>query len=206
MEIEYELTVADVKALLRFNKKNGPKLKQHPLLEGMLLGLGVAIVVLLFLPSWFSGLPLRDWLTGFCNGVIAGILIMVAFAFLLARVGEANTLHHYFKEEGRWLWARRRLQITADGFQIVNEFQQSRYSWSVVWLIESTDEHAFFYTTLQAATIIPRRVFQNRRDFETIIDLACRYHKSLPSRESIATEILDALPAEQTGITLPRQP
>lgn len=207
MEVEYELTAADVKAYLRFQTRRCPKPKPHPLARVILLGLGVAIGVLLSFSSQFSTEPtVKHWVTVFCSGALAGVLGMVALLFLLAKLGEMNTIRHYFlREECRWLLARRRLRIGVDGFEITNEFQQARCSWSAVWLIDSTDEYAFFFTSFNNAQVIPRSAFRADRHFEEFIDLACRYHKGLPPRRSASTEILDALPAEQTGITLPRQ-
>src|SRR6516225_125776 len=137
MEIEYELTIADMEAFMRFHKKHGPKLKPQPLAKTLLLGFGAMVVILLLLPSWFSGNPMSEWVTGFCNGTIAGIAITIAFLFLLAKLGNANILRFYEREECRWLFDRRRLKIRAECFEITNRLQQLRYDWSVVWLIDS---------------------------------------------------------------------
>ena len=206
MEVEYQLSVADVAAFQRFHRKHGPKAQPNPLVRVVQKGLAWVIAALAGLAYWFFFQPKGDWLSGCCAGMFVGIAITFVYFLLQVNAAVRNALRLYEREESRWLLTRRRLKITADGFEITNDYQHVRSNWYVVWLIESTDEHAFFYWCTNQAYIIPRRAFGDSRHFEDFIDLACRYHKGLPARKSTSTEILDALPAEQTGITLPRQP
>ena len=204
MEIEYGLTLEDVEAFVRFNTKHGPKLKPQFFVRLLGYALGLAIVGLYGLSRWFWSQPETLWISGFCAGCIAGMLIIIFLAALLQKkLAVQGVSRFYNNKESRWSLAWRRLKITVDGFEITNEFEQQWSAWSVVWLIDSTDEYAFFYTTLHQAHIIPRRAFQNRRDFEAFIDRACQYHKGLPPRELASEVILDALPAQPTGITRP---
>ncbi len=206
MEVEYALTLQDIAAFLGFHLRHRPKLRQHPLVRMMGMVWALGIVVLAGLAGWFFTQRWGTWLSGCCTGVVVGVLLtVVVFGWLQSKVVIQNTIRPYDREECRWFFARRRLKITADGFEMTNEYQQIRYSWSVVWLIESTKKHAFIYTMTHIAHIIPRHGFRDEQHFEAFIDLACRYHKGLPPRDSIKTEILDALPVEQTGITRPRQ-
>lgn len=212
MEIEYELSVADMAAFQRFHLKHNTKAKQPNLLVTVVeKGVSVALVVLVFLAYWFFWQRKGDWISGCCTGVIIGLLFTLVLVWLRLRITIRNAIrnaisHYWDREECRWYFTRRRLKLAPDGFEITNELQHVRYSWSVVWLIDSTDRHLFFYVLTSQAHIIPRRAFRDHRHFEDFIDLACRYHKGLPPRKSASTEILDALPAEQSGITLPRQP
>lgn len=206
MEIEYELTVADIGAFQRFHRKHGPKPQPHPLVRVGEKGLAWAIAALAGLAFWFFFQPKGNWLSGCCTGMFVGIVITFVFFLLQVNIAIRNAIRLYEREESRWALTRRLFKITDDGFDITNEYQQVRSSWSVVWLIESTDEYAFFYWSTNQAYIIPRRAFRDHRHFEGFIDLACRYHKGLTPRESTSEVILDALPAEQTGITLRRQP
>lgn len=208
MEIEYELSVADMAAFLRFHLRHRPKRQQHPLGRVVSTVLSVVLVVMAGLSGWFYLQPKGSWLSGFCAGVVIGFLsIAVIFGWLQAKTLIPNAIRLYWdREECRWYFARKRLRIAALGLQVTNEFQQVRYSWSVVWLIDSTNEHLFFFVTRGQALIIPRRAFRDDQHFEDFINLACCYHKGLPPKVSGSDIILDALPAEQTGITLPRQP
>jgi hypothetical protein len=204
MEIEYDLTAQDMAAFLRYHQKNGPKVKPPRLFRVILAVLVFALVMIARFPSWFALEPWESWLSGCFTGVIIGFFALIMLGLWLSRHNNANLLRLFEREEYRWLLAWRRLKIGSNGFEISNEYQRLYYHWSVVWLIDSTSEHAFFCTSVNQAHIIPCRAFRHREDFEKFIDLACRYHKGLPPRESLADEILDALPAEQNGITLPR--
>ncbi|HEY7308351.1 MAG TPA: YcxB family protein [Gemmataceae bacterium] len=207
MEVEYSLTLQDVTAFVRYHRKHGPKPKPHFLARLVGIVLGVMIAVPAILAGWLSSRPDGRWMTGFCIGSLAGQMMVFFLLGLLAKLLVIpNTLRLYDRDECRWFLAWRRLRITADGFETTNEFQHLRSSWSVVWLIDSTDDHAFFYTTLQSAHIVPRRAFRDQQHFEEFIDLACRYHKGLLPRESPSTDILDALPAHPTCITRPHHP
>jgi hypothetical protein len=203
MEIEYDLRLEDIEAFARFQLKHGPKLKPRLFVQLIGLALAVAIVGLGLLAGLLSEQPNTLWMSGFCGGAIAGILTtFILLAFLQKKLVVQQTSRLYNTEESRWHLAWRRLKITVDGFETTNDVEQLRYNWCVLSVIDSTDNHAFFYTALHQAHIIPRRAFRDRQHFEEFIDLACRYHKGLAPRE--LTEILDALPAEQTGITRSR--
>ena len=207
MEVEYNLTLQDVAAFARFHQKHGPKLKPPLLVRVVSIGFGLVIVPLAAFAGWFHLQPGGDWLSGCCAGVIVGFLMTVlVFGWLQKKTVISNAIRLYDREENRWLLAQRRLRITADGIEITNESQQLWFTWPVVWLIDSTDEYAFFYTTRNNAHIIPRRAFRDQQHFEEFIDLACRYQKGLLPRESPSTDILDALPAHPTGITRPHHP
>lgn len=204
MEIEYGLTLEDVEAFVRFHLKHGPKLKRQPaatalsVVVGIVSGLMVALSVLLD-----ELLTYGTWLSGCCFGVLIGLfLALLLLAWFQRKLLVSSTIRNYDNPQSRWFLAWRRLWISTDGFEITSEHQYLRNTWSTVWLIDSTEDHAFFYTTMHQAHTIPRRAFENERDFEAFIDLACQYHKG--ETPSPTTEvILDALPAESTGITRP---
>jgi hypothetical protein len=206
MKIEYDLAVQDMAAFLRYHQRNGPKVKRNPLVRLVVMGVVFALVMMAYFPRWFASEPWENWISGCFTGVIIGFFSLILLGLLLAKHNSANMLRLFEREECRWLLAWRRLKIGPDGFEITNEYQRLFYHWSVVWLIDTTKEHAFFCTSVNQAHIIPRRAFQHCEDFEKFVDLACRYHKGLPPRGSRAAEILDALPAEQTGITILRTP
>lgn len=207
MEVEYSLTLQDMAAFVRFHLKRGPKLKPHPLVRMVGMGIAFVIVVLAGLAGWLYEQPHGRWISGCCAGVIIGFLMTTAvFGWLQWKIVIRNTIRLYDREECRWYFARKHLKITAYGFEITNESQQARFSWSTVWLIDSTEEHVFLYSTLHQAHIIPRRAFRDDQHFEEFIDLACRYHKGLLPREATPIDILDALPAQPTGITQSHHP
>jgi hypothetical protein len=207
MEVEYGLTLEDIEAFARFQLKHGPKLKPRLFVRLIGYALGLVMGGLTVLAIEFSSQPDAQWMSGFCGGFVVGLLMTW---FLLALVGKRlavqNTSRVYNTKESRWYFAWRRLKITSDGFEITNEFQQLRLSWSAVYLIDSSDDFVFFYPTLNEAHIVPRRAFRDRQHLEEFFDLACRYRRDFAERESRSIAILDALPSEQTGITLRPQP
>jgi hypothetical protein len=207
MEIEYNLTLDDMKAFLRFHLKHGHKLKPLPLVRLVACIVSPAIVTFAGLAGWFWWHASTQWLSGCCAGVVVGFLVAVCvFGWLQKKILIPNTLRLYDKEECRWYFDRRRLKITVDGFEITNEFQQVRYDWSVVWLIDSTDEHVFFYVTLNQARIIPRRAFRDRRHFEEFIVLARQYQQGWKEPAPKSTGIITGLSPEATAITHPNAP
>lgn len=202
MEIEYFLTLEDLAAFARFQLKHGPKLKPLPAVRGFTWGLAIALVILSFLSRWLFVRPEYRWGSGLCAGLAAGIVLVVLLMAVLARkTAIRNALRVYEADESQWYLAPRRLKITAEGFETVNKFMQSRSSWSTVWQIQSTADHVFFYINLHQAHVIPRHAFRDERQFEDFIERARRYQQG---RESTDDEILDALPARPTSIT--RQP
>lgn len=208
MEVEYSLLLDDIVAFTRFHVRYAPKPKRQTQVKWVLL-----LLALLALPlaaaAGFSIFPPEDSTDGLpagCVGVSAGVfLAYLMLALVQRKIVVDTTKRFYDNEESRWSFARRKLTITADGFEIINGYEQLRQNWSVVWLIDSTRDHAFFYITMLQAHIIPRRAFRDDSHFEEFVDLACRYHKGLGRGEPKSTGILDALPASSTGITPPNR-
>src|SRR5579864_3552080 len=131
MEVEFELTMEDLEALQRFNQKQTSKLKPDPVAKMVTIGFGTAAIVVVFLPYWFTEHARSYWFAGFCNGWLGGILITFAWGWVLAQLGKSTLVRRYWdREECRWYFARRRVKISAGGFDIANEFQQAHYSWS----------------------------------------------------------------------------
>lgn len=202
MEIEYGLTLDDLEAFVRFHVKHGPKMKPNPVtLAATFTFFVVVCFSMVILAALLRHVLNNNLLAGLCYGIPVGLSVCILFLALLEKKSiVSNTVRFYDNPQSRWLLAWRRFRIDADGFEITSEYQHLRNAWSTVWLIDSTEDHAFVYMTLHQADVIPRRAFQNQRDFEAFVDLACRYHKGeTPSPTSDV--ILDVLPTPSTDIT-----
>ena len=204
MEIEYGLTLDDIEAFARFHLKHGPKVKPNPVVRTTTLTFfAFVIFTMVILASFLRHGLENNLLAGLCYGIPVGLYVGHLFLVLLGKKTFASTtVQLYDNPQSRWFLAWRRLRIDAEGFEITNEYEQLRSSWSIVCLIDSTDDHAFFYTTMLQAHLIPSRAFPNKENFEAFIDLACQYHKG-KAPLSGSPGILDAFRVQSTGITRP---
>jgi hypothetical protein len=104
MEIEYELTVADIAALLRFQLRHRPKGKQHPLVYVVRIVLAPTFLTMAGLSGWFYWQPKGSWLSGCCAGVVIGFLsLIVLSAWLQAKTLIPSTIRLFWDtDESRW--------------------------------------------------------------------------------------------------------
>src|SRR6516162_1203869 len=86
MEVEYNLTLQDVKAFVRYHQKHGPKAKPHIVTRLVGIALGVVIAILATLTGWLSSRPDGQWMAGFCVGSIAGLIMTFFLLALLAKL------------------------------------------------------------------------------------------------------------------------
>lgn len=205
MEIEYELTVADMAAFLRFQLRRRPKGKPLPLTYVVRMLLAPIPILMAGLSGWFYWQPKGAWLSGCCAGVVISLLsIIVIYGWFQAKTFIPNIIRFYWdRDESRWYFARRRLTIAPSGLEITNEFQQVRYSWPVVWLIGSTDKHVFLYVTSSTAIIVPRRVFRDFQHFEKFVALARQYQEERGQQKPKSTGIIAGLPPHKDAFTRP---
>ncbi|HEY7327409.1 MAG TPA: YcxB family protein [Gemmataceae bacterium] len=208
MEIEYELTAADMAAFLRFQTKHRPKGKQLPLVYVLRIVLAPVPLIIAGLYGWFYWQPRGAWLSGCCAGVIIGFLSIIVFqGWLQAKTLIPNAIRFYWdRDESRWYFARRCLRIGASGIEMKNEVQHLRYSWSIVWMIGSTDKHIFLCIARSTAIIIPRRVFSDAACSEEFLALARQYQQGREQQSAKPTGIIAGLPPQSGAFTHPDIP
>lgn len=207
MEVEYSLTLEDLQAFSRYHQRHGPGLDARARAKRLIILLVIFFVPAGLMPLIASLLPKLD-LSGLdllWYGLFVGWFLCYILQFVLSRAGIFFSVKRYYdNEESRWIFSPRRMNITPEVLSITSEYEKTTCSWAVVWSIDAVRDHVFFYTTRMGAQIVPRRAFRDKRHFQAFVDLAFRYQQNWKPQTESSDEILDALPAQATGIT--RQP
>ena len=206
MEAEYSLTLEDFQAFFRYQQRHGQRLDAQTRVKRQIILLVACFVLIgLFLISpLFLKLDPND-LQPFWYGIFFGWFLYFLYQFILGRVNSRFLAKRYYDNDySRWLYSPRRMSITPEGLFMTDEHEKLTLSWAVVWSIDATSQHVFFYTTRWGASIVPRRAFRDKQHFQAFVDLACHYQQNWKPRIESPGAILDVLPAQPTGIT--RQP
>jgi hypothetical protein len=212
MEIEYSLTFQDMEALARYHHhKQRARHQLFPAAKRALwipvFGVLVAAIIQVY---FFFGpkLPTIDtkWWDAFWSGLFVGFLLS-CLPLLLITVSRWQAIIKYAvrkaynNEKSRWMFAPQRMRIEAGGFSIVSENHYLSYSWAVVCEIDSTADHAFFYTTPNQAHVFPGRAFRDRHLFEEFIARARQYQQSWNQERAKPTGIIAGLPLQSDAFT-----
>lgn len=206
MEVEYSLTPDDLQAFFRYHQRHGQTLDARTRVKRQII-LVVACLVLMGLMPLISPLLLKldpSHLQPFWYGIFLGWFSYFLYQWVLSRVNSRFLFEKYHNEYSRWVFSPRRTNITPEGLSTTNEYEKLTLSWAVVWSIDATSHHVFFYTTRVGASIVPRRAFRDKQHFQAFVDLACHYQQNWKPQTESSDEILDVLPEQPTGIT--RQP
>jgi hypothetical protein len=202
MEVEYSLTLEDLRAFRRQHRRGRQKPPRKKLVPDWVVW--PVLFLLLFFIFLTSEEPLawltRPWvllLAGFVAGVVSIILLGVGVTRRAVR-------RFYDDPDNRWMFGSRRVSITPEGLHTTSAVSRGFYSWEGIIKVRETDDHAFLYISAEQAVVVPRRAFRNTDEFERFIDLVRRYRDE--------ARLPDALPADDPprpeGITarLPEDP
>lgn len=70
-----------------------------------------------------------------------------------------------------------RFSLNPEGIALTSELSAEYKSWSVIWKIEVTADHTFFYYASATAHIVPRHAFRDDDHYQQFLDLARRYQE-----------------------------
>jgi hypothetical protein len=183
MEIEYELTAADLEAFQQYHgqKVIPPPRPRHWLWDALPWLLIVSIFLLLGVNS--TSEPLRVLLILFAGMVVSGLFLFVV-TVLRKRAPEKNPLN-----------VRLRMTLTPAGVRVTTPTSSTLDRWPDIQSVGVTDDHLFLYTDSIIAHILPRRAFPNDTAFHAFVD--CVYDYDDARNEARFGEIV--WPAEDSG-------
>jgi hypothetical protein len=174
MEVEFALDPEDMAAFLAFQSKGGLGRWLFPLFFAMLLGM--------FAVNRFGDAHLS--LSGGGGLTIFGGLALGAFVLLLllrplaVRFFITRSLAQYAKDpRNHWFFKMARVSITPEGLAVTRPDHTSRTAWTALWKVGVSDDHLFFFTSADAAIVVPRRAFRDEGHFAEFLALARRYHE-----------------------------
>ena len=208
MEVEYSLTIQDLQALTRYHRRSGYRLRPHFSATKIIAFVIFSVLLAVFVQLGPLFLPPVDLsrMGPFWLGLFVGFMVMILLQFWQGRIVIQTVRRLYDNEEARWILAPKRMRINANGVSITSEFHHLTNSWAVICGLGVTEDHAFFFTTRIQAHVVPRRAFRDPKEFKAFVDQARDYLDGWDQQGPRSDKILDALPAQPTGITRPHHP
>jgi hypothetical protein len=207
VQIEYRLTYGDYRDLWHCHGKIWAETGAKPgCVRAMAPGMAVTVVfVLLYLMVLLPLQAESSWVKAasiaFVLGIFVGFGSLLVLGVLLRRRQRAYVRRLYESGPSRWIFGPRVLSLQPAGLTIEGESYRETIQWDIVWRIVMTIDHAFVYTSMVDAVIVPRRAFRTRQDFEEFVTLARQYHqRGLPMEEPHSTGITTSPPASAKGI------
>lgn len=178
MEVDYELTVEDHLAFLRYDRS-------HPLAKGSwpkgatvsfctrLLAL-LAILLSLKIDFIWNSLPLLT-----CLFIVS--VAVVSWSLFTPRWTdpERQTRRFLVDKANQHYLQRRRTSIDAQAISQVMPGRSRSLLWTAVRRIAVTDKYLYIYEGPAAAYIIPRRAFASEQEFEDFTTAAQWYHDAV---------------------------
>jgi hypothetical protein len=150
MEVEYELTLDDLRAFRRYHLRTTGRGRTISV-GGLLLWLCVPVLLaaMLFLqPDWV--LIIIAFFLGVAVGAFALLLLVVYLRLVHLRDEKA------FFERNPRLFERRRLSVGPEGIRFVCRSGGGFTHWAAVPRLAVTDDHLFLYLCLDDAIAVPR--------------------------------------------------
>jgi hypothetical protein len=191
VEVEFNLTLEDIQAFVRYYQRSRPGQKFR-------LGRNWVWVVLLclLLLMMVAGNSLRELLPGL---LVGGVLGALGVLFILVRSNKVllQSQDEFCSEpHNQWVFSARRVTLSPEELVIASWFFRTSYRWQAIWDIGVTPAHVFLFTTSREAVPVPRRAFRDQQHFEEFVALARHYQQGAPTSTAIT-----AAPPRPTTIT-----
>jgi hypothetical protein len=199
VEVEFDLTPADVEALQRYHRESRQSpagAQELPVWSKWALWylLALLAMALLTVAAIFPSVAAAAWgilLIAFPLAVVVGCFLSI-LGWLPTGAAESAAGPPPAPE----LFGPRRYSITPQGLASESASRQALESWADVIEIVTTVGHSFFYTWAGEVYILPRRAFRDSREFDEFVALARRYKEGMPASTAITTT-----PSRPTTIT-----
>ncbi len=172
MEVDFELTMADLLALSECQAACSPTIKRQRRNARLL---APALFVLLGLLLWLIsgdntiGLYLAALLAAM------GLIFFVRYPAMVRSRTLALVRRMYMEEHNATLFRRRRLSITAETITEATEVHVSTWKWIAVERVVTDRQRAFFFVTSSAAFVLPKAAFATDEAFQEFLATAERY-------------------------------
>jgi hypothetical protein len=168
MQVEFRLYWDDYNAFRRYHTGKGHS--WFTFLTGWLAFAAMAVA------TTYTWADTRTWIP-WVFLALTGVYAWVSFELWRHRRRIARDLDQRFEK------GNAKLNLAPDGLYVIDPNSQSFTAWGGVLRIVETPTHAFFYTSLEEAIIIPGRAFPSTIDFRTFVGLARKYKDSPPAPE-----------------------
>ena len=170
MEVEIEITADDYKALNHHVVHTSPSLRRQRVIGGV-------VIPTVWLLVWVAVVLTRDDPSKAARALLPlllGVLLLPLFCLRThAKTTRAvDSLLRDGKNAG--LLGHRRITLTIEGVCESGEPGESVTRWAVVERIDTTDDHAFLFTSAVSAFIVPKRAFKTNGEFEAFVGMARR--------------------------------
>ena len=168
--ISYSLTENDVIAFNQYHITHSPLLKRRQLITRVVLPL-----VLVLLAAFYYSADNRLFMPIYL--VSLGVLVAVG-APTLQRRASARLMRKMLKEgQNRGLFGARTVTLTPNGVEVLGEALDSRFKWSLIEKVVSSDTHIFIYVSAMNAFVIPKTAFANDREREHFLEMAMQFRE-----------------------------
>jgi hypothetical protein len=173
MEVDYELTMADLLALAEYQSAHSATIQRQRRRIRLLLPVIFAMIwLMLWLATGDNTLALY---VGIAVAVV-GLIFFLSFPALV----KAQTLRFIrrlrMEESNAALFRRRRLTITPETITEATEVHVSTWRWIAFECIVVERQHAFFFGAL-SALVLPKAAFATDKAFQEFAATAQRYHR-----------------------------
>ncbi len=172
MEVDFELTMADLLALSDCQAASSPTLKRQRRRARLLVPV---LFILIGLLLWLiSG----DETIGLGLAVLFTALGLIFFVRYPAMIRSRNVMlirRMLMEEHNAALFRRRRLSITPETITEATEVHVSTWKWIAIGRVVTDRDRAFFFVTSSAAFVLPRAAFVTDEAFQEFVATAQRY-------------------------------
>jgi hypothetical protein len=191
MEAKFILTPEDLMAFEKHQVNFGRKKPFEPPLSFIIVPFGLSLS--LFALIVLAQPPAGSFKQLFGLGMVFGLLVASALFMGLKTLSIPSPGKLQEDQHNQWVFAPQRLTIAPEGITIQRTLSTTTHQWPVVWKIESTEDHVFFFDTSTSAIIVPKRAFADKRHFEGFVALARVYQQGLTPDELIGSRRREAL-------------
>jgi len=180
MNVEYEVGLDDVMALVAHHNQSSPSDRRNSVL---MIGVVVVFVAIAVVPALASHWEVYTNNLGSILIYLGAVAVLAALLYNTfspaARLKQVrNTLTKAYREgKGRGVIGRHTLSVTPESLLDKTEMGEKMIQWGEVEKVSATPTYAFIYTGETSAVIVPHRAFADEAAFEEFTRTAEEYRK-----------------------------
>ena len=174
MELEYEFTLDDQLASLKYQAQRSPAGRRTPTAVFIVWATLAALAFPVYYAAKGPGAPgratLREFLT--CTAIVLGVLVLQAL--VLAVIRSRQIRQTLSEGENKALYCTHTLAIRPDCLTDETSLRKYRWAWEAIEAIEEDENYVFIYITAVSALPIPKRAFQDQLHAQVFLNEARR--------------------------------